>query len=176
MSIGVDLDDTIFCTSEQHKKHQGDYSINNNISEKELWNNREHRVNFIKNNIDAIFSDVNLEDGCIEVLEKLKNDGNEIYIVTAHNNDYCDDMFSFSKQSIDKFSIPYTKLILTEKYKLKSCMDNNIVLMIDDSKYIYDELNGKVKTILFDDKERYLNEINRVSSWEDVYDLLGGKQ
>ena len=85
-------------------------------------------------------------------------------------------MFSFTKQSIDKFSIPYTKLILTEKYKLKSSMDNNIDLMIDDSKYIYDELNGKVKTILFDDKERYLNEINRVSRWNDVYDLLGGKQ
>ena len=123
MRIGVDLDDTIFCTSEQYKKHQGDYLIKNNISEKELWNNREHRVNFIKNNIDAIFSDVNLKDGCIEVLKKLKNDGNEIYIVTARNNDYCDDMFSFTKQSIDKFSIPLDLCQVFRHIFLKDVID-----------------------------------------------------
>ena len=48
--------------------------------------------------------------------------------------------------------------------------------MIDDSKYVYDELTGKIKTILFDDKEKYLNEENRVSSWKEIYDLLGGKK
>ena len=85
-------------------------------------------------------------------------------------------MYLFTKQSIDKFNIPYTKLLLTEKYKLKSCLDNNIDIMIDDSKYVYGELTGKIKTILFDDKEKYLNEENRVSSWKEIYDLLGGKK
>ena len=85
-------------------------------------------------------------------------------------------MYSFTKQSTDKFNIPYTKLLLTEKYKLKSCLDNNIDIMIDDSKYVYGELTGKIKTILFDDKEKYLNEENRVSSWKEIYDLLGGKK
>ena len=84
-------------------------------------------------------------------------------------------MYFFTKQSLDKFDIPYTKLILTEKYKLKSCLDNNIDLMIDNSKYIYDELNKTIRTILFDDKKRYLNEKNRVSSWKEIYNLLGGK-
>lgn len=85
-------------------------------------------------------------------------------------------MYLFTKQSIDKFNIPYTKLLLTEKYKLKSCLDNNIDIMIDDSKYVYGELTEKIKTILFDDKEKYLNEENRVSSWKEIYDLLGGKK
>lgn len=85
-------------------------------------------------------------------------------------------MYSFTKQSIDKFNIPYTKLLLTEKYKLKSCLDNNIDIMIDDIKYVYGELIEKIKTILFDDKEKYLNEGNRVSSWKEIYDLLGGKK
>ena len=47
--------------------------------------------------------------------------------------------------------------------------------MIDDSKYIYDELNDKIKTILFDDKRKYLDQKDRVSSWNEIYDLLGGK-
>jgi len=176
MRIGIDLDDTIFSTSEQYRKYQKDYLMKHNISEEKLWNNREHRLNFIKNNIDLIFSDIKLKDDCIDVLQKLEKDGNEIYIITARNNDYCDDMYSFTKQSIDKFNIPYTKLLLTEKYKLKSCLDNNIDIMIDDSKYVYGELTGKIKTILFDDKEKYLNEENRVSSWKEIYDLLGGKK
>ena len=176
MRIGIDLDDTIFCTSEQYRKYQKDYLMKHNISEIELWNNREHRINFIKNNIDTIFLDVKLKDGCIEVLKKLEKDGNEIYIITARNNDYCDDMYSFTKQCINNFKIPHTKLLLTEKYKLKSCLNNNIDIMIDDSKYVYSELTGKIKTILFDDKEKYLNEENRVSSWKEIYDLLGGKK
>lgn len=175
MRIGIDLDDTIFCTSEQYRKYQKNYLMRHNISEKELWSNREHRINFIKNNIDTIFSNIDLKDDCIKVLKKLKNDGNELYIITARNNDYRDDMYFFTKQSLDKFDIPYTKLILTEKYKLKSCLDNNIDLMIDNSKYIYDELNKTIRTILFDDKKRYLNEKNRVSSWKEIYNLLGGK-
>lgn len=104
----------------------------------------------------------------------MKNDGNEIYIITARNNDYCDDMYAFTKRSIDRFNIPYTKLILTEKFKLKSCIENDIDLMIDDSKYIYDELNSKIKTILFDDKRKYLDQKDMVSSWDEIYDLLGG--
>lgn len=175
MRIGIDLDDTIFCTTEQYKKYQTDYLLKKNISANELWDNRDYRVDFIKNNIETIFSDVKLKDNCLKIINKLKNDGNEIYIITARNNDYCDDMYAFTKRSIDRFNIPYTKLILTEKFKLKSCIENDIDLMIDDSKYIYDELNSKIKTILFDDKRKYLDQKDRVSSWDEIYDLLGGK-
>lgn len=68
MRIGIDLDDTIFSTSEQYGKYQKNYLMKHNISEEELWNNREHRLNFIKNNIDLIFSDIKLKDDCIDVL------------------------------------------------------------------------------------------------------------
>lgn len=71
MRIGIDLDDTIFSASEQYRKYQKNYLIKHNISEEELWNNREHRLNFIKNNIDLIFSDIKLKDDCIDVLQKL---------------------------------------------------------------------------------------------------------
>ena len=33
--------------------------MKHNISEEELWNNREHRLNFIKNNIKKPFAKVN---------------------------------------------------------------------------------------------------------------------
>lgn len=71
MRIGIDLDDTIFSASEQYRKYQKNYLMKHNISEEELWNNSEHRLNFIKNNIDLIFSDIKLKDDCIDVLQKL---------------------------------------------------------------------------------------------------------
>lgn len=79
---------------------------------------------------------------------------NAKYIVTVRNNDYCDYMYLFTKQTI-KLNISYVKLILTEKYKLK------LWLMVVN---IYDEFNEKIKTTLFDDKEKYLNGTNRMSS------------
>lgn len=172
MRIGVDLDDTIFCTNQQFKKYQVEYLRKHKIKEEELWENRHYRVDYIKNNISTIFSDVKLKDNCVEILNRLAKDGHEIYIVTARKNDYCDDMYRFTKKSLEKFEIPYAKLVLTEKYKLESCIENEIDLMIDDSKYVCDELKSKVKTILFDDQGKHLEYQNRVSNWEEIYDLL----
>lgn len=175
MRIGVDLDDTILCTSEQYKKYQKNYLMKHKIKQDELWKNRKYRLDFIRSNLDSIFLNIKLKSDSIDILKKLINEGNEIYIVTSRSNDYCNDMYHFTKNSIDRLNIPYTKLILTGKYKSKICLKNNIDLMIDDSKYVCDELKDKIKTILFDDNKKYLGEKNRVSSWKEIYDILGGK-
>lgn len=176
MNIGIDLDDTIFSTAEQYRKYQKQYLKEKNISEEELWKNKKYRVDYIKNNLDLIFSDVKLKDDAISVIKQLINNGNTIYIVTARNNDYCDDMYEFTKDTLTKFDIPYHKLILTEKYKLKSCLENNIDLMIDNSIDIYNELNGKINVLLFDEYNKYTNIENRVSNWKEISKvLLGGE-
>ena len=172
MNIGIDLDDTILSTVEQYRKYQKQYLKENNISEEELWKNRKYRVDYIKNNLDLIFSDVKLKDDAISVIKQLINNGNTIYIVTARSSDYCDDMYEFTKNNLTKFGIPYHKLILTEKYKLKSCLENNIDLMIDNSIDIYNELNGKINVLLFDEHNKYTNVENRVSNWKEISKIL----
>ena len=68
MNIGIDLDDTIFSTAEQYRKYQKQYLKEKNISEEELWKNKKYRVDYIKNNLDLIFSDVKLKDDAISVI------------------------------------------------------------------------------------------------------------
>ena len=82
MNIGIDLDDTIFSTVEQYRKYQKQYLTEKNISEEELWTNRKYRVDYIKNNLDLIFSDIKLKDDAISVMKRLVSKGNTIYIIT----------------------------------------------------------------------------------------------
>ena len=41
---------------------------------------------------------------------------------------------------------------------------------------LYDEKIVMSDKFVYSDKEKYLNEENRVSSWKEIYDLLGGKK
>ncbi len=176
MNIGIDLDDTIFSTVEQYRKYQKQYLTEKNISEEELWTNRKYRVDYIKNNLDLIFSDIKLKDDAISVMKRLVSKGNTIYIITARSNEYCDNMYEFTKNNLKKFGIPYYKIILTGKYKLKFCLENDIDLMIDNSIDIYNELSGKINILLFDEYNLYSNIENRVSNWKEILKIVLGEE
>lgn len=172
MRIGLDLDDTIFNTKEQYKKYQQIYLEKNKITEEQLWKERKHRVDYISNNLSLIFSDIKIKKDAIKVIKKLKENGHKIYIITARSKEYRESIYNFTKKSLDDNKIPYDELLLTEKYKLKSCQKNNIDLMIDNSIDIYNELNGKIDILLFDEHNKYPNIKNRVNNWQDIYNLL----
>ncbi|MGM9878940.1 MAG: hypothetical protein ACI31R_02830 [Bacilli bacterium] len=169
MRIGIDLDNTIFCTDEQYKKYQSLYLKEKNITEHELWNIRKNRVDYIKKNLNLIFSDVKLKKDVLVNLNKLINDGNEIYIISARSKEYCENMYEFTEKSLKQYNIPYKRLILTEKYKKKECLENKIDLMIDDSIDIYNELKDSIKVIIFDDKNKYKDIKNRVTNWNELF-------
>lgn len=176
MNIGIDLDDTIFSTKEQYKKYQKRYLKKHNISENELWKIRKYRVDYIRNNLNLIFSDIKIKNNAISVIEKLIDKGNSIYIITARNNDYCDDMYGFTQKNLHDYGIPYHHLVLTEKDKLESCMKHNIDLMIDNSIDIYNELEGNINILLFDEFNKYPNVENRVSNWNEILEIVLGEE
>lgn len=174
MRIGIDLDDTIFCTKEQYKKYQKLYLKEKQITEDMLWNNKKYRLDYIKNNLELIFSDIKIKKDAINTISKLMNTGHEIYIMTARSSSYRNNMFEFTKQSIEKNNVPFDMLILTEKYKLDSCIKYKIELMIDNSIDIYNELEGKINVLLFDESNKYSHIKNRVSNWKEISNLLVG--
>ena len=59
--------------------------------------------------------------------------------------------------------------------KVKVCKDENIDIIIDDdiNNYLVFKEHG-VNTLLFDDKCKYLDIVDRVGSWEEVLDILLG--
>ena len=57
--------------------------------------------------------------------------------------------------------------------KVKVCKDEAIDIIIDDdiNNYIAFKENG-IKTLLFDDRGKYLDVVDRVGSWKEVEDIL----
>lgn len=174
MRVGIDLDDTIFDTTKQYKKYQFSYLKEKNITEKELWSIKEKRFDFIKTNFDNIFSNLKVKTNVRKTLKNFKKLGYEIYIITARSKSYNENIYEITEESLIKNNIIFDKLILTEKEKLNCCLENDIDIMIDNSVDVYIELKGsKIKFILYDECENYLNIDNRVSSWKEIFEMFG---
>lgn len=175
MRIGIDLDDTIFDTTKQYKKTQQSYLCENNITENELWESKRHRYLFITSYFEDIFLNLKVKKNVRSTLKLIKKLNNEIYIITARSKKYRNNIYEITKENLIKNNILFDKLILTEKEKLKACMDNKIDIMIDNSIDVYNELNNSgVKILLYDENNDNLNIKNRVSSWKEISNLFKG--
>lgn len=172
MRIGIDLDDTIFDTTKQYKKYQSVYLKERKITEKELWEVRENRFEFLKNNFDDIFSNLKVKVNVRKTLKYLKKQGYEIYIISARSKRYNSNIYEITKNSLLKNNIIFDELILTPKEKLNNCVKNKIDIMIDNSIDVYNELrNSNIKFILYDEHKKYLNIDGRVSSWKEILEM-----
>ena len=175
MRIGIDLDDTIFNTTKQYIKFLPNYLSDNNITEEELWKNKNHRYIFITTYFEDIFLNLEVKKNVRSTLKLIKKLNNEIYIITARSKKYSDNIYNITKDSLIKKNILFDKLILTEKEKLEACIENKIDLMIDNSIDVYKELNNSgVKFLLYDESNKKLDIENRVSSWKEISKLFRG--
>ena len=74
-----------------------------------------------------------------EIIEKLKKQGDNIYIITARNEDGLPkekygQMQDMTKKWLDKNNIKYDKIIFSsDNEKVNECIKNNIDIMIEDS-------------------------------------------
>lgn len=118
-----------------------------------------------------------------EVINKLKNDGNTIFIITnrASNLSYCDitpdKMKRIVIQWLDDHSIYYDKLIFSTKDKLDFIVDNRIDIMIDDDPKNIRTISNVIPVICYNANYNKLcegNNIIRCYSWYDIYNIIKG--
>lgn len=110
-----------------------------------------------------------------EVIKKL-NEHNEIYIITARNEDGLPEeaygyMQKMVKTWLENQKIQYSKLIFTTGSKLPYCLENKIDLMIEDAPKNVIEISQKIPVLCFDNpynKNVEGKNIIRVYSWYDV--------
>lgn len=113
-----------------------------------------------------------------EVISKLKKE-NEIYIVTSRNEEglppeLYGTMQDMVKKWLEKRKIEYDKIIFTQE-KLKTCIENNIDIMIEDCAETINKLSKRIKVLCFDtsyNKQVEGKNIIRVYSWYDVLHVL----
>lgn len=191
MRIGIDIDDTTMITVKSMLKYADIYDvevlgksgingnmglIQNRYYLKALYGwNQEEKMDFFNKYYKNVLEECEFMPGAVDVIKKLKNEGNEIYFITARliGIQNCDTE-TITKKSLQV--IPYDKLILHTPDKLKASKENNIDVFIEDSYDTCKELteNG-IKSYLMTSKMNEnieTGEIERVHNWTEVYEKL----
>lgn len=110
-----------------------------------------------------------------EIIDKIKNENNEIYIITARSSSKWDDvngeMNNILISWLNNNNIKYDKLIVS-KEKLEICKNYKIDIMIEDKTENINSISTKIPVICFNvnhNKNLKGNNIYRAYSWYDVY-------
>ena len=179
MKIGIDIDNTICSTDEVIDIKIKEYIKEHGMSQEEFFGDSSNMDKFYKEKILEVIAEDPVKDDFLRVLNKLKVN-NEIIIVTADNETFVKTSQSMRKATMDwlaKNNIYYDKYFddAYKEGKVKVCKDENIDIIIDDdiNNYLAFKEHG-VNTLLFDDKCKYLDIVDRVGSWEEVLDILLG--
>lgn len=116
-----------------------------------------------------------------EVIEKLQQEGDKIYLITARNEEelpveHYGKMKQLTKDWLKFHNIKYEKLIFVEdKEKLPQCLENDVAVMIEDSPSNIQNISKQIKVIKYDcqyNKEVNGKNIITAYSWYHIYDII----
>ena len=190
MKIGIDMDNVItnfndellnaYLKHDKEIRNTGIINSNPDFITCGMFDwTEEENDRFYHQNIEEIVRNLKPIKDAKKIIEKLKRDGHEIYIITARD---IDDYSNPEKLTIDwlaKYRIPYDKLLTRKKEKAIVCLENQIDIMIDDSTSLGLKLQEK--------KVRYLRmqtrynqdkgqELETVKEWEEIFQKIKEKE
>lgn len=176
MRIGIDIDDVITDTSLSMKKYTNKYDINGDISNhlEEVMRGEMPTQNiekFFEEYSSKIYKEVKVKSNASEVIQRLLDDGNEIYIVTSRGEIKFKGSEKITLEYFKLNNINYTKILFNSFEKAKVCKDNSIDLMIDDSVQYCSDINREnMRSILFNSEvnKSISTAIERVDSWLEL--------
>ena len=191
MKIGIDIDNTLTEVHDELNKAAFDYAIslgkeieNSDIPMEEIENNGdtykkkfqfsyEELKYFLKDIQENITNNASPRENVKEVIDKLKEKGHEIYIITARDSEFHDDPYKLSKDWLDKNKIYYDKLIVNARKKSSVCKLEKIDLLIDDQlNNCLDVSNVGIQAIMITDKKYEYNQIIQLKEWNEIYNYI----
>ena len=173
MRIGIDIDDTICKTREMVEVKLSEYCMINNLNYDEVYNNEIMMEKFYDEKLEEIYKYADPKKNVVDVLRRLRNKGNEIYIITARGAQIRTDI-DYYKVTVEWLATNGIEIdgIMTSCYgesKVKVCKREKIDLMIESDPYNYKLLtNNNVLTLLFDDKDLVSFGKNDFNSWTEI--------
>lgn len=192
MKIGIDIDGVLnsqynFCIEYGSKfcAELGKYKIENvnaiDTTEIFLWDDYVAHQFWNKYREELVLN-LPAKKFASEIVDKLKKQNNEIYIITARrNNDewFCEtlknDVEGITKKWLKAQNIYYDKLIFDVKNKGDFCKENNIDFMIEDDPKNLKKLIGNTNVIVFDypyNRSEEFKDLIRVYSWYDIFNKI----
>lgn len=191
MRIGVDVDG-VLTNIERYmwdygSKYATDWNLDVSIDHTKYntidmfgWG-KENDSTFWKKIYDDYCKNAPIRSFASEILNKLKKDGHEIYIITARSpeEDVTPKNIKKSNKMLIKWlrnnKVKYDKLIFTGEDKLNHCLDNDISIMIEDCPKNIRQISKKIPMICmhadYNSKVKGEN-IIRCHSWYEVYNRI----
>ena len=189
MKIGIDIDNVISNFDDhllkeylEHDKTLRNTGIINENPKYIRWGmfdwSEDEEIKFYTENIERIAQNLQTVNEASKYIKKLKEDGNEIFIITGRDNGDYTNPKELTEQWLAKNEIKYDALIITNlkdpKAKAKHCNENNIDIMIEDSTDTAIQIKEIGTRVLFMNTRFNQNneEFERVSSWEEIYNKI----
>lgn len=186
MNIGIDIDNVISDYDNcfireclQHDKTLRSSGIINKNAADILngmfdWTPKEATL-FYKNNAERIGANLTTVPHSKEYIDRLKEDGHKIIIITARDDGTWCNPHTLTRTWLSNNYIYYDKLIFTRGagFKLEKCLENNIHIMIDDSKTVYQDcIKNSIPALLMDTIGNRDINATRVHSWKEIYHFI----
>ena len=122
---------------------------------------------------ENITNSANPRENAKEAIDKLKEKGHEIYIITARDSEFHDDPYKLSKDWLDKNKIYYDKLIVNAREKSSVCKNEKIDLFIDDQlNNCLSVQNAGIQTIMITNEIYNYDEIKQLKNWNEIYNYI----
>lgn len=190
MRIGIDIDGVLTNIEQFVIDYISKYCVENSI-EYNIGNSqydycktfnisKEQEMDFWNQSLESYAINEKARPFAAEIIGKLKQDGHEIYIITARwltnkDDDIGNKMREIVKNWLHENKIPYDKLIFSKAEKERKSdeiIENKIDLMIEDSPNNINELASIIPVICYNagyNKNCKGNKITRCYSWYDIY-------
>ena len=179
MRIGIDIDDTI---ASSWKYMIPIYSKEFNISIDENSLPYYHPLKNIMSfeqfsermrKYEQLNMDIPLKEHVQAILKKLKEEGHTIIFITARGSMYSNP-YKITKDYLDKYSIPYDKIIVDSWDKASVCKNENIDLFIDDSyKHCQEVKDIGISVLMMETNyNKQYKEFRHVKDWKEIYEYI----
>ncbi len=185
MKIGIDVDNTIIDTLPVLKKYCREYNekvIKRNLKMNEEgfavanlyeWT-QEEKTDFLIKYIDEVREQAPIKKNAQEIIQKLKQEGNTIYIITARKQIGDRSPYEATQKFLKKNDFQYDELVV-QKDKKQFCIDNNIDVLIDDEPQNIESVSKFIPVIVFEaihNEECNGTNIIKVNTWDEVYNII----
>lgn len=115
-----------------------------------------------------------------EVINQLKQEGNEIYIITARNEwgvpkEHASKVQEYTKRWLKENQIYYDKIMFTTESKLLYCKENKVDIMIEDNPTNIVDIAKEIPVICFHctyNAQVEGKNVTRAYTWYHVYNQI----
>lgn len=191
MNFGIDIDDTISNTFETFLPYMKKFvecdlnrKLDLNLKSKidyydiiKKYNlSTQEAQKFWEDYYISILENVVPKESSVEIINKIKENGNKVILITARIDDGGVDVRTITEKWLEANNIKYDKLIINSQNKLEIAKKEKIDIFLDDSIRNCEMVSsGNIKTYMFlsANNEYYENEnILKIKTWDEFYENI----